>query len=234
MGLGQAVAYIFEDKLWVNKLAAVLLFTLLSFIPVFGLIPLAVLLGYLTAIVANVKHRAYVLLPRWDGWEKKLVDGGYVLVAVLIYNLPVIFLSCCLWTAPRLFAGNELMSSGTLLLSVCCVLPIILVYSIVTWSFLAVGVVRFAETNQNREFYRFSVLWSDLQANMNLTLQWVLLATLLNIILGLLIVTVCGAVLALMFAIPVHAHLIGQYALRLKSPTQPAPVTAAKPPRPRV
>jgi predicted PurR-regulated permease PerM len=215
MGLGQAITTIFEDRLWINKLLIVLIMGLASLIPVVGLIALAALLGYLVEIAANVKRKVPGGLPIWSNFEKKIGDGAAVLAAVFVYNIPNFLLSGCVLTSPGFF-GNDLIAVGsTRIVTLCCLSPILLIYSLLSWSMLAAGVVRFAETGKPVEFYRFNVLLEAIQRNSGATLQWVALATFLNVLFALLAATVCGIVAVLALAIPLHGHLLGQYGQRV-------------------
>ncbi|HEX2621670.1 MAG TPA: DUF4013 domain-containing protein [Phototrophicaceae bacterium] len=228
MGLGRAVAFIFDDPAWLTKIAVVMLLTALSLIPIVGLIALAALLGYLIEIMLNVRRRNPVLLRHWSYTEKKIADGGMLLAAIFVYNLPNFLLTGCIMTAPGMFSGNVFISGSLSLLSLCCILPLMLVYTVISWAMLAAGTIRFAESGQSSEFYRFGTLFSDIRRNQNATIQWVALATLLNFILMLLAITICGNLAVLAFTIPVHAHLLGQYAQQVDF----APPTASSPPLP--
>jgi hypothetical protein len=225
MGLGQAITTIFEDRLWINKLLIVLIMTLASLIPVVGLVALAALLGYLVEIVANVRRKLPGGLPVWSNFEKKIGDGAAVLAAIFVYNIPNFLLSGCVFTSPGFF-GNDLIAVGsTRIVTLCCLSPILLIYTVVSWSMLAAATVRFAETGNAVEFYRFNVLLEAIQRNTGATLQWVALATFLNVLFSLLGATICGLVPVLALAIPLHGHLLGQYGQRINfAPPIPAPI----------
>jgi hypothetical protein len=222
MGLGQAVTYLFEDRLWVNKLAIVLILSVVSLIPVLGLVALAALLGYMLEITANVKRRVPGSLPVWLNPDRKIAAGAILLAAFFLYNLPNALLFGCALTTPSLFGDNLLATGGASLLAFCCLTPMIFLYTLAAWSLLAAGIVRFAESRRPADLYRLNTLFGDVQRNGGATLQWIALATLLNIILALLTATVCGAVAALAFAIPLHGHLLGQYGQRVDfAPSMP-------------
>lgn len=232
MGLGQALSYIFEDRLWINKLAIVAILAFASLIPILGLVALAALLGYLVEIVTNVKRRVPGGLPVWSGMEKKIGDGAAVLAALFIYNLPNFLLAGCMLTAPRLFGDNVIATGSSAIVTFCCLTPMILIYTLTSWSMLAAGIVRFAESGKASEFYRFNTLFGDIQRNGGLTLQWVVFAAVLNVVLALFAATVCGIVAVLAFAIPVHGHLLGQYGQRVDfSPNVPSPSSAKPAPK---
>jgi hypothetical protein len=238
MGFGQALSSIFEDRHWANKLAMVTLLAAASLIPIVGLVALAALLGYMVEIVANVKRRVPGVLPVWSNFEKKIGDGAALLAAIFVYNIPNFILSGCLLTAPRVFGGNIAVSWATTVVTFCCLVPFMLIYTVTAWSMLAAAIVRFSESGKAGEFYRFNTLLQDVQRNGSRTLNWIALATFLNIILSMLTFTICGALLSLAFAIPLHGHLLGQYGQRVdfaphvpsKPPSQPS---ARKPPRRR-
>jgi hypothetical protein len=231
MGLGRAIAYIFDDNNWFTKIALVLLLSTASLIPVFGLIAVAALLGYLVEIVANVRQRNPIILRYWSNTEQKIADGGALLAAIFVYNLPNLMLSGCLLTAPSLF-GDPIVAGSVSLVTLCCLTPLILIYTVFAWSMLAAGTIRLSESHKSGEFYRFGTLFNDLQRNQNSTLQWALLATLLNVILSLLALTICGNLAVLAFAIPVHAHLLGQYGQKVDF--APPTLAAPAPDKPKI
>ncbi|MCA9896021.1 MAG: hypothetical protein KC615_23710, partial [Anaerolineae bacterium] len=81
MDFGYSLSYVFEDQAWVSKLAMLVLFMLLSAIPLLGLLALAVVLGYMVELVSNVRSGLPNPLPTWDGYETKFRTGGYLLIA---------------------------------------------------------------------------------------------------------------------------------------------------------
>jgi len=221
MELGRAISYIFEDKQWVTKLLPLLVIGILSAIPIFGLIAAAVALGFMVQLAQNVREGLPRPLPKWDDLRVKLEVGGQVLLAMIAYNLPLILMSMCSYTLISGVGGSFLGSASTLL-TICCTLPIAIVYSVISWSMLAIGVSEYIETGESRRLYRFGHLWDVLQTQNKVVFQWAIMATLVNIVFGLIAAIPCiGWLVFILFAYPVHGHLFGQFAHRLSVKNKP-------------
>jgi len=85
------LTFVTEDDRWITKLliGGILLF--LSFL----IIPILFVQGYLVHIVRNVMDGEEKPLPEWEQWGKLLKDGFNLLVAGLVYTLPIWLLMCC-------------------------------------------------------------------------------------------------------------------------------------------
>jgi hypothetical protein len=216
MDLLRALRYSFDDPLWVNKLAiaAVLTFASVLLMPLLlaGLLPLCVLLGYAVGVVGRVQQSKPYPLPDWTQYEELFSRGAGLLAAVLYYNLPLLLLGCCLWTVPGFF-GGDLTGSYVTLLFLCCVLPLVLIYTAFAWSVLAVGTVRYAQGSPYKVFFKTSRLWGTASTLGGVTVQWLLTALIVNLGGSLLLIIPClGWVAFAGLVIPVQAHLLGQYA----------------------
>jgi len=211
MDFGRAFTYSFEDKEWVSKFVMTVVLLFASLIPIFGLLATCALLGYITELTQNVRNGHPRPLPKWDNYGDKATKGAYVLLAVVIYNLPLILLMILLYTFSNVL-GQSIFGGIAYVVIVCCALPLFFGYTIVAWSMLALGVNRYAETGDNGVFYRFGKLFRTLQQNSSLTLQYVLYSILSNLILSLLGAIPClGWVVAPALYIPVQGYLIGEY-----------------------
>lgn len=207
----RAFRYVFEDRDWVNKavIAALLAFATIFF-PV-GLIALAALLGYIVELARNVRSGSPTPLPQWVNYGDKINVGLNVLVAYIVYNIVNFLLTGCILTLTGAFQNSFL---GIAIL--CCTVPLILIYNLVTWPMLALGTIRYSETGKSAEFYRFGDLFATLRANFSLTFQWVILSIFVNVVFGLLAIIPClGWVAVLALSFPVQGHLLGQFAHQL-------------------
>lgn len=221
MEMGRAVAYIFEDKHWVSKLLPLLLVAVLSLIPIFGLIAVALGLGYLVYLAHNVRQGLPRPLPAWDDWQEKLNIGGRVLLAVIVYNLPIILMSICSYT---LIAGigSGFLGSSVSIVFICCTAPILFCYGLISWSMLAIGIAEFIETDDAGRLFHFVHLWDVLRANNEVVFQWALYALLANLVLGIIGMIPCiGQIIFFLFVYPIQGHLLGQFMHRLSIRNQP-------------
>lgn len=96
MDIGGAFTFMFEDSDWIKVVllgAVVLLLTLL--IPVVGWIGGAILLmGYMLTLLKNTRDGHPLPLPSWNDFSGYFGVGLMVFVAMVIYNLPGLLISC--------------------------------------------------------------------------------------------------------------------------------------------
>lgn len=222
MEAGRAISYIFEDKQWLNKLMPLLVIGVLSLIPVFGLIAAAVAIGFMIQLAKNVREGLPRPLPGWDDLRVKLEIGGQVLLAVIVYNLPLILMLMCSFTLINGIAGS-FMGWTSSLFTICCTVPIAFVYSLIAWSMLAIGVAEYIETGETGRLYRFQHLWDVLFTQNQVVFRWVITTTIVNLVFAfLLVIPIIGWVVIFLFAYPVQGHLFGQFVhqLSIKSKAQ--------------
>ncbi|MCU0498820.1 MAG: DUF4013 domain-containing protein [Anaerolineae bacterium] len=218
MDFGLALSFVFQDQRWTEKAVGIVLLTFAGIVPLFGLVAWAILFGYMIALVRNVMRREPYPLPAWTDLDRKFSEGGRILVAVLVYNLPLLFLGICVFSAPGLIGGNTPESVATAtLIALCCSVPLMLIYSALAWPTLAIAVIDFIVTPGGKRLYDFGAMWAKVPENFPSVGQWILMVTLLNGILGILVAIPCiGWLLAALFAIPTHGHLLGQFALAME------------------
>jgi uncharacterized membrane protein len=215
---GRAFTYAFEDPDAPGKLivAAVIAFVGAVTLPLLlaGLVAYAALLGYLVLLIRNLRDGQAFPLPTWTDLGDKIGKGGSVLTAAIVYALPNLLVSCLLALTSG-FWGDGLLGAGMMLLMVCCVTPLLLVYNLLTWAMLAVGIGRYAEEEKIIVFFQFGDLLDTLRRSPGLTVQWLLFTLLANLILGLLFIIPCiGWALAPALALPVQGYLIAAFTVR--------------------
>ncbi len=215
MDFGQAFTYPFEDRKWLEKLAIMSLLTMLTFIPLLGLLPLALLFGYLVELVANVRNGHPRPLPKWINWQGKLQSGANVLVAYVVYMLPILILNACVTSLLPSLSQALFATLGSIFLW-CITLPLTLIYTFIVVTMLTVAISRYSESHDRGEFYKTSRLFRIARDNIGLSIRWLLLSFLANLLLGLLVfIPVLGWIVILALLFPIQGHLIGQFALRL-------------------
>jgi len=102
MNIGKSFSFMFEDKQWVSKLG---LGALITFIPILNF----AWTGYMVGVIRNVMNNEPEPLPNWDDFGKKLTDGLLLVVAGLVYALPIIVLFCLplsFMVVPAILSGN--------------------------------------------------------------------------------------------------------------------------------
>lgn len=223
MDIGRAVAYIFEDKNWMSKLLPLLIIWVFSLIPIFGLVAVALGIGYMLFLASNVRDGLPRPLPKWDDGEiqTKLNVGAQVLMAMIAYNLPTILMAICSYTLISGLASGFLGSSVTFVV-VCCTAPILLLYTGVAWGMLGIGVAEYMETGEWQRMFRINHLWDALRSNSNTVFQWGLYTFLANLGIAVIGAIPCiGWVAVALFAYPIQGHLFGQFAHRLSIKSKP-------------
>ncbi len=219
MDFARAFTYAFEDKKWVEKLVVTTIMSVVSVIPLFGLLALAGVMGWLVELVANMRQGSSEPMPTWDNLGEKIALGTNVLIAGLVYNLPNLLLACCAFSIPLMGdAGRSEFFAGSFAVGlVCCLVPLLLIYNLVTWPMLAIGLIRYSEARQIGVFFQFGDLWQAMNEQLNTVVQWLLFSFLAGLALSLLNVIPClGWIITLALTFPVQAHLLGQFAQKLR------------------
>lgn len=223
MNVGQAFTYVFEDERWVSKL---LLGALIMLIPIFGMFAV---LGYVVATIRNVLAGAIRPLPEWDNLGEYFVDGLMVIVANLVYALPLIILACVIAVPsllPILAGENEdLMAilgglSAVVMAAIGC---IIFLYSLVLWILSPTIYLQYAVYDSVGACLRFGDVFRFTLDNIGSVLiaqlmMWVgglvvgLVGGLISVVVSVLsIIPICGWILGLvigLLAIPLSVWLL--------------------------
>jgi hypothetical protein len=223
MDIGYALSFVFEDRKWLSKLVLLAILSFLAVFSIFGIgIPaLLLVLGYMIQLAANVRNGLPRPLPNWDKWGEKFTLGGQVFLAMLLYNLPVIFIFSCSWLLIG-GIGGSVIGGGLEVLTFCCALPFSILYTLLAWTMLATGVSEYMETREAGVMYRLIHLWDVIRANGSVLRRWALYATLVNVVLLILLVIPCiGWMPAALFGFTVHGHLFGQFAHHLSLTNKP-------------
>jgi hypothetical protein len=234
VNFSRAFSYAFEDRDWIAKLVMTFVMTLGAALLtplLIGLALWAALLGYQAELVRNIRSGIPNPLPRWDNLSEKISRGGNILAAVIVYNIPNAILGCCVFTlSPTI--GDTFTGAGVTLGLACCVIPMLLIYNLVTWPMLALGMGRYIDEGRVGVYFEFQHLFQMIQQNTDATIQYLLSSLLANIVFALFAIIPCiGWVAVPALAMPVHGALTGQYVGRVlgkpKAPQQQRPVSPA-------
>ncbi|MBE2184987.1 MAG: DUF4013 domain-containing protein [Anaerolineae bacterium] len=241
MNLTGLMNSILNDRDYIVKLAITAALTIFSilFTPVLiGFVGWSLLLGYQVSLMRNVRQGNPTPLPAWDNMMRFLTPGANVLVAFLIYNIPNMFFGCGWAFIVGISGGAQIVGSTVTIASICCLLPIILIYNLLMLPFFALGLGRFVEEPRLNTFFAFGQLYDSLSIHVSETVQYVVYVFVTGLIIGLLaIIPILGWAFIAALWIPITGLLNGQYArLAIGSlkpekskPARPAPA----PHRPR-
>lgn len=224
MDLERAVRYSFDDQEWAAKLliaAAIGLFALFASPLLIGLVGWAALLGYTVELIRNVRDHHPTPLPRWDDYGGKIRRGGSVLTACIVYNLPNFVPVCCL-AATGSFLRDSFVGTTTNLVMLCCVVPMLLIYNLIIWPMLALGMGRYAVEDNIGVFFQFGDLFTTLTAHLNVTLQWIIYTFIVSFVMVIVAFIPCvGWAAAVALNVAVQGHLTGQLAMIIEGDAKP-------------
>lgn len=209
----RAFTYIADDRRWLAKLAETTVFAVLCPVPVIGLISLCALLGYLAELIHNVASDYPRPLPEWDHIGEDIGKGFPVLVAILVYHLPLLLVLLFLYIFRHVIAVS-LFGGITFLGILGGLAPLLLLYFAFAWSLLALGLVRYAESWEADAFYQLNRLLRSLQNHSALALQWLIASLAASII---LLALAPLALLGLALFVPVQGYLAGSYGRSLRA-----------------
>lgn len=224
MDISKAFTYILDDREWASKLlisAGIALASVLTSVVLVGLVGWALLLGYLVELIRNLNADMQTPLPHWVLLGEKLRKGGNVLAALIVYNLPLLLPTCCYITTSS-FWGDNFIGSAIGFVVLCCVVPLILAYNLVTWPMFALAIVRYAEEDNIGVFFQFGDLFSTVYRHFSDTMQWALFTAIANFVLLILFVIPCvGQAAAPALAIPIYGYLASKFASRIEDVPRP-------------
>ena len=207
-----AFTYLLRDRQSLIKLAELAVFALLVPVPVLGLICLCALLGYLAEIIHNVSNDYPRPLPEWDHIGEDISRGLPVMIALVVYHLPLLLALAFLYAFRGVIAVS-LFGGITFLGVVTSLTPLFLLYSLLAWTLFAIALARYAETWESEYFYQFNRLLRTLQTNGALAIRWLIVSLAASIILLLL---TPALLLGLFLFVPVQGYILGHFARRLR------------------
>jgi Protein of unknown function (DUF4013) len=183
MDIARAFTYVFDDEQW---LSIVLVGGLLLLIPFAGPI---LLTGYMLEAARNVANGSPRPLPRWENFGEKFSSGIAAVVIQLVYALPVILLSCVLVCVAvgsvATSGGNEERALPLIIGAVACLMPLILLISLVSQPLTLAALVRYLQTGDLGTALRVGEVLQLTRANLSTWVVLWLLQALCGIVAGL-------------------------------------------------
>lgn len=206
----RAFTYMFRDQRWLIKLAETAVLVVLCPVPVIGLLCLCALLGYLAAIIHNVSSDYPRPLPEWDHIGEDIGKGAHVLMALAVYHLPPMIVIALLYGLRESLAVS-LFGSITFTGVLAAIMPFLMIYLILAWALLAIGLAQYAESWDSGAFYQVNKLLRSLGNHGALTLQWLVYSLAASMILLALLP------IGLFLFFPVQGYLVGNFGRRLRA-----------------
>lgn len=232
MDIGKSFTFVFEDDAWLTKIliaAAILFlgvfFSWLLLIPL--ILAIALLNGYMVAIIRQVVGGRLDVLPEWDNWDDLIVDGLKVFVIQIVYALPAIVLGLCL-IIPMVAATENAAAWGWFLgLVLSC---LIILWAVAVSIVLPAATAVFAATGDLAAAFHFGDVFVLVRDNLSTYLVTFVMSWVASFI-GSLGGSICGlgAFLTGPYAHMVTGHLYGQaYVASVTAPAQPAATEAVE------
>ena len=229
MDIGKSFSYPFEDKQWASKMG---LGAVISLVPILNF----AMTGYMIDIVRNMMNDVQEPLPTWDDLGKKFMDGLMLVLAGLVYALPIIVLSCLplgVMAIPAMLSGSGDMQDisnaiagigGVLFAGLACVL---VVYGLVLSLILPAIYVLYAREGTFASCFKFREVFDIIGKNAGAFFT----AWGVSLVAGLGVGLVAGIVTSVLGLIPcigwiasivitlgigvyismIYAHLFGQF-----------------------
>ncbi len=196
MDINKALTFATDDDRWITKLAIGAILLILSFL----IIPGFFVSGYMIQIVRNVMDEVEKPLPEWKNWGKLFMDGLNLVIAGLVYTLPVWLLVCCSFAF--FIPSASLEGDAADIMAGIGVLAIIVMSCLVFILALALMVIgpaiaiQYAREDTLSATFQFSEVIGIARENIG------------DILIALVVIFAIGAVLGLIFAIPVIGWII--------------------------
>jgi hypothetical protein len=225
MDYGKSFSYPLEDSDWLRKLG---IGALVNFVPILNFATT----GYMVQITRNVLNQQPDLLPEWDNFSQKFVDGLMIAVVSFIYSLPFLLLWCVAsaFLVLPVLGGESEKATGALaglsFAAICAVGCFSLLYLLVITLILPAITIFYAREGTFGACFRISEIVSFITTNLSLYLGTVLvlfvggiiLVTVIGILeLPLSIIPICGNIIGLLIGLAlafylqvVAAHMFGQ------------------------
>jgi hypothetical protein len=229
MDLGKSLSYPFEDNQWLSKLG---LGAVISIVPILNF----AWSGYMVDVLRNMMNNVQEPLPNWDDLGKKFMDGLVLVLAGLVYALPVLILACLplgFMAVPAIMSGNSDMqgvaealagAGGVLLAGLMCVFAL---YALVLSAIYPVIFILYAREGTFASCFKlgeafsligknpgaFFTAWGvSILAGLGISLAVGIVQTVLGFIpcIGWIAALLISAV-AVVYTSLVYTHLFGQF-----------------------
>lgn len=207
MDIGKAFSFVFEDEDWIMKvlIGAVLALTGIGFIPI---------IGYSMEVARRVVKGHPQPLPEWDDWGTKIIEGLLSGLIGLVWSLPLIVFTSCIWVVVIPVAGLD-QSGDTAalmftLLSLCVGLFAV-IYSLALAFILPAAMTHYAVTGELGAAFRFGEIIGMVRENLGAYLMVLVVTLLAQLVAGLGSIALgCGVFFTSFYSFLVMYHAYGQ------------------------
>ncbi len=210
MDIGRSFTFVFDDEAWLKKLVVG---GLIAFIPIVNFAAM----GYVVQLVRNVRDNAPHPLPDWDNFGQYFSDGLKLLVAFIVYSLPMLLVLCAFGglSVAMGSASNNSNSLGgafaVVAIGLECIMFILMLIPVV---FMPAIFARLADEGTIGATLRFGEVFGFITSNLGNYIIVLLLSFAVMYMVAPLGVIAClvGVLFTQWWAYLVFGHLTGQLA----------------------
>jgi hypothetical protein len=223
MNIGRSFSFVFDDEDWLVKIL------IGGVVALAGILTLGILflplLGAVLVTMRNVIDGKEDPMPSWNDFGGLFTKGFFVFVISLGYSLIPAALIGCMFILPFGLIGGAAgaggedaagAAAGISLLLLICLIPLAIVVGLAFQLIIYAALIRYAETDSVGAAFEFGTVWGMLRNNLNP----ILLAFVVNLIMGFIISLASSVVLLGPFAIAYAqyglGHALGQAALEIR------------------
>ncbi len=216
MDIGKSISFVFEDKKWIEKVLIggliALLTVVFSWTIIVGFIGGALMLGYMVALIRNVRKQEAHPLPAWDEWGEKIVSGIKLMVILFVWSIPLIIVSLPFLILIGVAGDSDSGFAGFLALCFSC---FTIIYAVVLFLATPAITVRFSETEKISSGFQFYENLSFTRDHIGDIIIAVIVIWLVQIAASFVGSLLCGVGLFFtsIWAMMVQGHLYGQIGL---------------------
>lgn len=220
MEISKSISFITEDPRWQQKLligTGVIIGSTVLSVVLIGVIGFIIFAGYLVRLLQNVRDGHPYPLPEWDQWGEDLARGFKLIIASLVWSLPVLVL-----VIPSAI-GNALASSSSdsaqfmgVMLSICgsCLTMLYALLITVVSPGISVSYARDEQITSGLQF-REIIAWTRANIGQVLVVTLVYIAASIALSIAGAIVGVLLCVVGLIITIPLASLLTGIFQYHL-------------------
>jgi hypothetical protein len=232
MDIGRSFTFMFDDDKWIEKIAIGGLLVLTAAIPLVNIFTGLVILGYMLRLLRNVSEGDPTPLPAWDDWGGDWMRGLMVVLALIVYAIPIILISFFVSLLGAI-AGQTAALEG--LANLCAVSLSCLsgLWSLAIIIVFPAAMIMYVDEGEFASFFNFRRIFRFIGDNLSNYIIALLLIIVANIIGGLgVILCVIGVFFTMFWAYLVMGHLLGQ----VKAQAMPTPLSpiVSEPPPPEI
>ncbi len=210
MDIGRSFTFMFDDEKWIEKIAIGGLLFLTVAIPLVNIFTGLVIIGYTLRLLKNVADGDPTPLPAWDDWGGDWMKGLMVVLAAIIYSIPIILVSI-FTSLMGAIAGQARNMEGLIGVCVAGLSCLSGLWGLAVAIVFPAAVIKYVDEGEFGSFFKFSDIFRFISDNLSNYIVALLLIIVARIIGGLgVILCVIGVFLTMFWSTLVMGHLLGQ------------------------